>query len=707
MMKNRAWERIERLRKSINHHRYLYHILDRQEISDAALDSLKHELKQLEDAFPDLITLDSPTQRVGGKPLAAFEKTQHDPPMLSLEDVFSEEEFSAWQERITKTIGSRTSDRRKSDFRYRLPEFFGEMKFDGLAVSLKYRNGVFVEGSTRGDGEIGEDVTQNLRTIESIPLSLQMHSPQVKTKFPKLEKMIRHGEVEVRGEAIITKKTFEEINKDKQKKGEKLYANPRNLVAGSIRQLDPTITASRNLAFFAYGISSDIGQKTHSDVHEILIALGFKSDETARICASPKEVAVYRGEIEKKRERLPFHIDGIVVMVNDNSVFWRLGVVGKAPRGAVAFKFAPVEATTRMLDIHVQVGRTGVLTPVAYLEPVQIGGVTISRATLHNMDEIQRLGVKIGDTVVVGRAGDVIPDVRAVLKDLRTGKEKAFHMPKKCPVCEAVVERNKGEVAYRCTNKKCPALRCEGLYHFVSKKAFDIDGLGPKTIDVLLDQELIQDAADLFDLTQGDLVPLERFGEKSVSNLLNAIQMHKRVSLPRFLYALGIFHVGEEMALLLAKELGAKYEIRDTKYSISKLTKKFEKLTINDFKNVAGIGPKVAQSIFSWFHNKYNVAFLDKLDKAGIQVSSFPPKADLSQADRLQGQTFVFTGELMGVTREEAKEKVRLLGGDVSESVSKKTSYVVAGENPGSKFDKAKKLGVEIINEQQFLRLVT
>lgn len=716
MNKEEIKKRVEKLREVINYQRYLYHVLDRVDLSDAALDSLKHELKKLEDEFPDLITPDSPTQRVGGSALDKFQKVSHAIPMLSLEDVFSEKEFSDWVERITKflrTFGGETSERLAEVSPPK--EFFAELKFDGLAVSLIYEKGIFTRGATRGDGEVGEDVTQNLRTIESIPLRLELHDTLAKNfsgMAGAIGRALSEGSIEIRGEVIITKKNFTSINAAQKKKGEKTYANPRNLAAGSIRQLDPAITASRHLDFFAYDIVTDFGQKTHSEEHDLLTLLGFKSDGVAKRLITVGEVSKFRNEIAKKREALGYHVDGIVVQVDSNELFGKLGVVGKAPRGAIAFKFPPEEATTRVLDIRAQVGRTGVLTPVAHLEPVNIGGVMVSRATLHNADEIERLGVQIGDTVVVGRAGDVIPDVRSVLKDLRTGKEKPFHMPRTCPVCGNQVKHLEGEVAHRCVNKKCPALRRKGLYHFISRKAFDIDGLGPKTVNVLLDQGLIQDAADLFELKEGDLAPLERFGEKSASNLVKAISERKHIMFPRFLYALGILHVGEETALLLAKQFSISPPKADlppvgkSQLPIKELIKKYKQVTIKDLQTIPDIGPKVAESIYLWFHEKYNLEFLEKLDKAGVHVLSLPPKADLPQTDKFQGQTFVFTGELQALTRETAKEKVRAAGGDVSESVSKKTRYVVIGENPGSKFEKAKKLGVKIIGEKEFLKLM-
>ncbi|OGZ47732.1 MAG: hypothetical protein A3J55_03690 [Candidatus Ryanbacteria bacterium RIFCSPHIGHO2_02_FULL_45_17b] len=696
MNKQEAKKRIEKLRQVINHQRYLYHVLDRLDLSEAALDSLKHELKKLEDAFPDLITPDSPTQRVGSLALDKFQKVRHAVPMLSLEDVFSEEEFSDWTTRFQKLIPEA-----------KLPELVGELKFDGLAISLTYQKGLLVQAATRGDGEVGEDVTQNIKTIESVPLRLELHGklPKHVSLYEKeISRAITSGMVEVRGEVIITKKNFEKINVVQRKKNEKIYANPRNLAAGSIRQLDPAVTASRHLDFFAYDLVTDFGQQAHSEEHALLTAFGFKSDPKAVCLRSLDDVSVFRNRVAKERDALDYHVDGIVVQVDDNVLMQKLGVVGKAPRGAIAFKFPPEETTTRVLDIQAQVGRTGVLTPVAHLEPVSIGGVVVSRATLHNADEIERLGVKIGDTVVVGRAGDVIPDIRAVLKDLRTGKEKSFHMPTKCPVCENSVERAEGEVAYRCVNKKCPARKREGLYHFVSKKAFDIDGLGPKIIDVLLDQGLIQDAADLFELKEGDLALLERFGEKSASNLVKAIKEKKQVLFSRFLYALGILHVGEENALLVTSYITATYNLKAQKYTILELTTIIQNMPVDSLKEISGVGEKVAESIFSWFHDKHHIMFLKKLDQAGIVV--VVPKVRMISST-FRDKTFVFTGELQTLTRDEAKQKVRELGGNISESVSKKTGYVIAGENPGSKLKKAQHLGVDILNEKEFLKLIT
>lgn len=670
-----AKKRIEKLRKVIEHHRYLYHVLDKPEISDAASDSLKHELKLLEDRFPDLVTADSPTQRVGGEPLKEFKKVRHAVPMLSLEDVFKEEEFHEWVLRLQKLLGI-----------HAFPQMYAELKFDGLAISLVYEKGVLVRGATRGNGVIGEDVTQNIKTIESIPLRLDYHG-EAKPPFHGFHfRNILSGKIEIRGEVIITKENFEKINREQKKKKGTLYANPRNLAAGSIRQLDPAITASRRLDFFAYGISTDIGQKKHSEEHELLARMGFKSDSYAKVLYSEKDVFAFMDFITHARERIPYTIDGIVITVNENAVYKKLGVAGKAPRGSIAFKFAPEEATTVIEDIIVQVGRTGAITPVAILKPVEIGGVTVSRATLHNEDEITRLGVKKGDTVIVGRAGDVIPDIRGVIDKLRTGKEKMFHMPHLCPVCGHKIKKD-GAI-HRCVNVKCPARHRENLYHFASRAAFDIDGLGPKIIDALLENSLIQDPADLFDLKEGDLVPLERFGEKSAHNLVQAIQARKKIDLPHFLMGLGILHVGEKTA----------YDLADIFGSIERI----EKATIEELEAVPNIGSVVAYSVHEWFKNPYNKHILEKLLRH-VSVTHSANK----KSGKLKGKIFVLTGTLETMIRDEAKDRIRKLGGDVSTSVSKKTDYVVAGAEAGSKLDRAKKLGVTILSEEEFIKMIT
>ena len=703
MTKEAIKNRIEKLREEINYHRYLYHVLDKPVISDAAWDSLKKELERLENENPELITPDSPTQRVGGKPLDKFRKVGHKKPMLSLEDAFSRDEVKEWEERMRRFYP-------QGEFSY-----FAELKIDGFAVSLIYKNGVLMEGSTRGNGIIGENVTVNLKTIGAIPLALKLYEKELlAAKNPLfmgkngksmqiLKERLTKGEIEVRGEVYMTKRVFNEINKERESKKEPLYANPRNTAAGSIRQLDPKIAASRKLDFFAYELATDIGQITHSQEHEILKILGFKTDPLASECAGLEQVFDFYEDISRKRESLKYQIDGVVVNINDNAIFERLGVVGKAPRGAIAFKFPAAEATTVVSDIIVNVGRTGALTPVAHLKPVSIGGTTVSHASLHNQDEIKRLGLKIGDTVIVKRAGDVIPKVIEVLANLRTGKEKEFKMPKLCPVCGTAVVQKEGEVIFRCINKNCPAKNKEVLYHFVSKYAFNILGLGPKILDRLSDLGLISDAADIFSLEAGDLLPLERFAEKSADNLVNAIQANKKISLARFLYALGIIHVGEETARLFAEQVPGRITNHESRITPKNILKIFFDFSLADLQEIPGVGPKMAQSIYDYFHSSYAEKLLRKLDQAGIIIEiPEPSKKNLI----LAGKTFVLTGELENLTRDEAKARIRELGGEVSGSVSANTDYVVAGKEPGSKYEKAKELGAKIINEEEFLTLL-
>jgi len=712
MTKQQAQQRIKKLRKTINRHRYLYHVLDRQEISDTALDSLKKELFDLEQEFPEFITPDSPTQRVEGKPLEKFEKVRHPEPMLSFNDAFSEKDMEDWLERISKLL---TEEEKKQ---IGLPShhsaeggtsgggFYCELKIDGLAIELIYQNEILKTGSTRGDGIIGEDITQNLKTIEAIPLHIGKFKIK---KQPSGESASRPAKLEipsrlvVRGEVFIPKKEFEKFKT--------VYANPRNLAAGSVRQLNPKVTASRHLDSFAYDLITNFGETTHQEKHKILKTLGFKTNPYNKYCRNLKEVFKFHKDIQKIREKIPYEIDGIVVIVNSNKILHKLGVVGKAPRGAIAFKFPGKQATTIVEDIKVQVGRTGALTPVAYLKPVQVGGVTISRATLHNEDEIKRLGVKIGDTVIVERAGDVIPDIIKVLLELRTGKEKEFKMPKRCPVCGSKVVKPEGEVVSRCPNPNCFAKKKEYFCHFISKGAFDIQGLGPKIIDKLLDAGLISDPADLFRLEVGDIIPLESlprrkpkaflrgFAEKSAENLIKAIQSKKEITLPRFICALGIRNVGEETALDLAKYFGS--------------LKKLKKANLEELEKTKDIGPVVAKSIYEWFRQKRNVEFLEKLEKVGVKI--IYSKATLRgvrfasskiRNSKFTNKIFVLTGALESTTRDDAKERIRDLGGEISESVSKKTDYVVVGKEPGSKYQKAKKLGIRIINEREFLKML-
>ncbi|MBI5153295.1 MAG: NAD-dependent DNA ligase LigA [Parcubacteria group bacterium] len=700
MNKEEAKKRAEKLRNLINRERYLYHVVNEPSLSPDALDALKKELFDLENRYPDLITLDSPTQRVAGKPLKGFKKVQHTTRMLSFNDAFSEEDMKDWQRRVENVLGDNKLS--KFDF-YSL--FYCELKLDGLAISLRYEQGVFVQGATRGDGFIGEDVTQNLKTIEAIPLRLLEKEEVLKNlKHEGLDHIVEickrnfPDTLEVRGEVFLGIEQFERLNKELKSRGEKTYANPRNLAVGSLRQLDPSITASRHLDSFAYDLVTDLGQRTHEEEHRILKAFGFTTNPHNEHAQDLDEVFLFHKKWTTKREKLPYEIDGLVVILNDNALFDRAGVVGKAPRAAIAYKFSPKEATTKVIEIKIQVGRTGVLTPVAVMEPVRVGGITITHATLHNDDEIKRLGLKIGDTVVVSRAGDVIPRITNVLKDLRTGHEKEFHMPVKCPVCGSYLERE--EVYYRCTNKECYASRRERLYHFVSRKAFDMRGLGSKLLDKFLDESLIVDAADLFTLKKEDLEILERLGEKSAENIIRAIQTKKEITLPRFLYALGILHIGEETANALSGYVHTRYKIQDTRYTIVDIGTILQNLSLEDLQSIPDIGLKVAQSIYDWFHEDKNIKFLQKLEFVGVRIldSSYQ-----ILDSRLKGKSFVLTGSLESMSREEAKEKIRALGGDISESVSKKTSYVVVGNDPGSKAEKAKQLGVPIFSEKELL----
>ena len=662
MNKTETFQRIKKLREVINHHRYLYHVLDKQEISDAALDSLKKELFDLEQQCPEFMTQDSPTQRVGGEPLKEFKKIRHATPMLSLNDVFSKEDFYDWYERISKLL----TEQEKSQV-----DFYCELKIDGLAIELTYEQGILKSGSTRGDGLIGEDITQNIKTIEAVPLSLELPYDMV-----------------VRGEVFISKKEFQKQNALLKKKGLPEYANPRNIAAGSVRQLDPKITASRKLDSFAYDIVEGFQTKTHEERHTLLKKVGFKINEKNAYCRSIDQVFHFYEHIGKIREKLDYEIDGVVVIINNNAIFEKLGVVGKAPRGAVAFKFAQSQAVTIVEDIKIQIGRTGAVTPVAVLRPVQVSGITITRATLHNEDEIKRLGLKINDTVIVGRAGDVIPDIIKVLPEFRTGKEREFVMARICPSCQKALEKSETEAVWRCGNIKCPARQRRAFYHFVSRGAFNIEGLGPKIINRLLDEGLIQDVGDFFTLKKEDLVHLERFAEKSAENLVQAITEKKEISLPRFIYALGIRNVGEQTAIDLAEAFGSLETVK--------------KASLQDIESVLNIGPIVASSVYEWFHQKHNIKLLEKLFLVGIIITKNREK----KQDKLQGKSFVITGSLETMTRDLAKSKVRELGGQISESVSRKTDYLVAGSEPGSKLEKAQKLGVTVLNEKQFLKLL-
>ncbi len=685
MDKKDAKERIEHLKKTINHHRYLYHVLDKPEISDAALDSLKKELLDLEQQFPNFTTSDSPTQRVGGQPLKKFQKLAHEKPMLSFNDAFSQKDIGDWITRVENFLNKKLIGE----------TFYCELKIDGLAIELVYENGVFIQGSTRGDGLTGEDITQNLKTVEAIPLKL-LELDEVRKNLEKADLNpsqydLSKRRMVVRGEVFINKKEFEKINKENEKRSEKLFANPRNMAAGSVRQLDPKITALRKLDSFQYAIVTDLGQKNHEEEHLLLKAFGFKTNPNNKPAKSLEDIFEFRDYWENHREKLPYEIDGVVIIFNSNKTFDDTGVIGKAPRAAIAYKFSAKEATTIVENITVGVGRTGALTPVAVLKPVGLTGITITHATLHNFDQIKRLGLKIGDTVIVSRAGDVIPQVIKVLIELRTGKEKIFRMPSKCPVDGSKVIQD--GVIHRCSNPDCGARNRENLYHFVG--AFDMIGIGPKIINRFLDEGLITDASNIFELKEGDIAVLERFGEKSAQNIISEIQQKKKIVLSRFIQSLGVLHIGEETALALAKAFPVS--------TIGALIKKFKSLSLENLQEIPDIGPKVAQSIYDWFKKERNIRFLEKLENVGVEITGYKLQAT---SYKLHGLIFVLTGTLKSLSRDEAKEKIRALGGDVSESVSKKTDYLVAGSEPGSKFEKAKQLNVKTLDEKEFLALL-
>ncbi len=664
MTKKEASLRLAKLKEEINYHRYLYHVLDKQEISDAALDSLKHELFNLEQAYPDLITSDSPTQRVGGVPISGFKKIKHAQPILSIEDAFSIEEINDWQTRLTKILNEGVKG------------YYAELKMDGLSMVLTYEKGIFIRGVTRGNGVEGEDVTSNLRTIDSIPLCLRGSA----NNWP--------ARLDIRGEVVITLAELSRINDLQIKKSLNIFANPRNLAAGSIRQLDPKVAASRRMEFYAFEIITDLGQATHEEVHTKLKNFGFKTNPHCQPVANLKEIERYIIKWTEARKKLPYQTDGAVMVVNDITQQKILGSVGKADRWMIAFKFPAEQATTIVQDIIVQIGRTGVVTPVAILQPVKLAGSTVSRATLHNEDEIKRLDIRIGDTVIVQKAGDIIPDVVQVLPNLRTGQVKKYHLPKKCPVCGSAIVNKEGEVAYYCSNPQCFAVTREKIYHFVSRQAFNIDGLGPKIIDQLFDQGLVNAAADLFYLKVDDLLPLERFADRSALNLIAAIKQSKKITLGRFIYALGIRHVGIETAEALALSFGTLTKVLNCQAA--------------DFTKVEGIGQVVAQSLVEYFSQKINHEHINKMIAAGLEVMS----AKISKVGPWSGLSFVLTGTLSEMSRPVAKELIKKLGGKVTESVSRETSYVVAGAEPGGKLIKAQNLGVKILTENEFKNML-
>jgi len=658
-------KRVEKLREEIEYHNYRYYVLDKPEISDAQYDRLMRELEKLEEQYPELRSPNSPTQRVGAPPLEAFEIVRHTLPMLSLANAFDEAETKDFDKRVKKFLGT-TQD----------IEYIAEPKLDGLAVELVYEKGHFIVGSTRGDGVNGENITRNLRTIRTIPLQL------IRKEIPVPERL------EVRGEVIMQMKRFQELNRRREKAGEPLFANPRNAAAGSVRQLDSKITARRPLEIYCYGVGEVRGRtfKSHWEILQAFPKWGLRINPHIQRCRSIDDVLQYYHEMSEKRESLPYEIDGIVIKVDRLDLQTRLGEIARSPRWALAFKFQPKQETTKILDIIVQVGRTGALTPVAVMEPVKVGGVEVSRATLHNQDEIDKKDVRIGDTVIIQRAGDVIPEVVQVISSKRNGTEKKFRMPSKCPVCGAEVIKE--EAIHRCIGLDCPAQLKGRIKHFASKRAMDIEGLGTKLTDQLVEKGLVKDVADIYYIKKEQLIALERMAEKSAQNIIDAIEKSKNKPLAKFLFALGIRHVGETTAEDLA---GHFLRLDD-----------FFRLLEEDLMEVEGIGPEVAASVHQFFKDKKNKESIERLKKAGVKV--IEPK--VKEKGKLVGKTFVFTGTLKAFGRDEARNLVESLGGMTASGVSKKVDFVVIGEDPGSKFDKAKELGIKTLTEEEFMRII-
>lgn len=671
MNKPQAAERVAKLRELINDYRYHYHVLDESIMSEAAADSLKHELSQLEAEYPELITADSPSQRVAGAPLAGFAQLEHSSRMLSLNDVFDETEVRAWEERITKLLPADT----------RL-EYFADIKMDGLACALVYEDGLLIQGITRGDGFVGEDVTSNVRTIDSVPLRL---------RADKKSEQFLHGRSEVRGEIVMYKADFAALNKARTAASQPLFANPRNTAAGTIRQLDPALVASRPLHFRAYDLlrRDPTELPTHSFTYEALQSLGFLASQEATALPNIAAVIKFAKDWETKRQKLPFNTDGLVVKVNDRQLYARLGVVGKAPRGAIAFKYAAEQATTKVKDIFISIGRTGAATPVAMLEAVQIAGSTVQMATLHNAGEIERKDIRVGDTVIVHKAGDIIPEVVEPLVKLRDGSEKAFVMPTHCPECNTKLVKYKvADAVWRCPNEHCPSRSWKRIEHFASKAALDIEGLGEKNVIALINAELVKDQADIYTLKAEEVIKLERFAEVSANKLVAAIQTKKQPPLGRFVYGLGIRHVGTQTAVDLANHFR----------SLEKLSK----ATIDELAEVEGVGDIVAESLVEWFAEPRNQKLLDKFQQLDVQ-----PETVEQVGGKLSGQRFVVTGSLDSLGREEAAERIRALGGIFQSSVGKDTDYLVVGANVGaSKLAKAAKLGTKQLTEAEFLRML-
>jgi DNA ligase (NAD+) len=658
-----AEKKVKDLHNLLNQYNYEYYVLDQPSVPDAEYDRLMRDLIELEEQFPELKTEDSPTQRVGGEILDMFEKVEHQSQMLSLGNAFNEQDLRDFDRRVRQGAGEEVS-------------YVCELKIDGLAVSLRYENGLFILGATRGDGTIGENITANLKTIRSIPLRLK-----------------ESVTMEVRGEAFMPRRSFEKLNKAKEENGEEPFANPRNAAAGSLRQLDPRLAAKRNLDIYVYGIANvgDTGVVSHSEGLDYLDSLGFKTNKERKKCESIEEVIEYVQGWTDKRPNLSYDIDGIVIKVDSLEAQEQLGATAKSPRWAIAYKFPAEEVVTTLRDIELSVGRTGVVTPTALLEPVRVAGTTVQRASLHNEDLIREKDIKIGDQVVVKKAGDIIPEVVNVLADRRTGEEQDFNMPTHCPECESELVRLDGEVALRCINPKCPAQIREGLIHFVSRNAMNIDGLGEKVISQLFAENLIKDVADIYKLTYEQLIKLERMGEKSVNNLLQAIQNSKGNSLEKLLFGLGIRHVGAKAAKTLAQEFSNMEAL--------------EKASRDDLTAINEIGEKMADSIVSFFEQEEAHELIAELKAAGVNMAYNGPKPVSAESSDsfFAGKTVVLTGKLEIMSRNEAKDKIEALGGKVSGSVSKKTDVVIAGEDAGSKLTKAQELGVEVWNEERLV----
>jgi DNA ligase (NAD+) len=661
-------KKVEALRDQIRHHEYRYFVLDDPEISDAEFDQLMIQLKKLEAEHPELITPDSPTQRVGGKPREGVVKAGHSSPMLSLDNTYSVDELRNWERRVHELSGRKDID------------YVCELKLDGMSLALQYENGRLVRGITRGDGIVGEDVTLNVRTVRSIPLSIAKE---------KLKAAGIPPDFEVRGEMLMPLAAFRKMNQAREEQGRSLFANPRNATAGTVRQLEPSITAQRRLDYFAYMLLKD--GRTFFDRHwktlDALDAAGFKVNPSRKLAKNFEDVWAFIEEEETKREKLPYEIDGIVVKVDRTALQDELGYTGKAPRWAIAYKYAARAGITQIEDIRVQVGRTGKLTPVAVLKPVPIGGTTVSRATLHNMDEIERLGVKIGDWVEVERGGDVIPKVNRVLDDNHPRGHKTFHMPDKCPVCGGQVIRSEGEADHRCVNANCPAKLRETILHFASRGVMNIDGMGEALVNQLTDRGLVKNVADIYKLTKQDLLSLERMGEKSAQNILREIEASKKLPLERVIYGLGIRFVGERTAQFLAEELGSMDALMNAGQE--------------ELQQVNEVGPRIAESIAEFFQEPRNRELVERLRQAGLTFKGTMKE----RGTKFAGKTFVLTGTL-SLPRDQVKKTIEAAGGRVAGSVSKKTDYVIAGSDAGSKLDKAKELGVSVIGEKDLANLL-